>query len=253
MKKQSSLPVKTWCHVAAWSISLVGGVPSKASAAVIAQTFERPLAPNTHNFGPNAVKNYLVGGKDYRLQWRIAPLAVDLDRNGTTDLTIVGKIGPTDTMHVSLTGRNETWALPNFNLQTFPLALPRGSQLGSSLTSNNPRAGWFNDADAILPGVLTAAAQGDPISGYFLPDIPFEQKYLGVRFERDGAMHYGWMGISGYANIGQEIYIHAWAYESQPDTSIIVGQIPEPGAGLLATASVLLVTLGRRRKQTCDK
>ena len=148
MKKQSSLPVKTWCHVAAWSISLVGGVPSKASAAVIAQTFERPLAPNTINFGPNAVANYLVGGKDYRLQWRIAPLAVDLDRNGTTDLTIVGTIGVADTMRVSLTGRNEAWALAFFNLESYPLALPSGSLLGTSITSDDPRVGWFNDADA---------------------------------------------------------------------------------------------------------
>ena len=63
MKKHPFLPLKAWSHVVAWGISLFGGVLSRASASVIAQTFERPLAPNTRNFSPSAVANYLVGGK----------------------------------------------------------------------------------------------------------------------------------------------------------------------------------------------
>ena len=138
-------------------------------------------------------------------------------------------------------------------ISSYASALARGSEAGPSLTSGNPRIGWFNDADALKPGVLTIGAQGEPLQSNFVPEVPFQQKYLGVRFERDGALHYGWVGISGYANIGQEIYIHAWAYESEPDKAIIVGQIPEPGAGLLAAASALLMTLRRKRNPTRDK
>ena len=235
----------------AFGIILCGAL-LPASAVVIAQTFEPPLAPNTHHFGPSAVANYIVGGKDYRLQWRLAPFAVDLDSNGTTDLTFVGTVGVTDIMQVSLTGRNETWAGLAYSngvlTGSYTSAFKRGSEAGPSLTSGDPRIGWFNDADAPVPGILTVGAQGDPLQSDFIPDVPFGQKYLGVRFERDGALHYGWVGISGYVNIGQEIYIHAWAYESEPNTAIIVGQIPEPKAALLAPASGLLVALRRKRK-----
>ena len=242
--------------MAAWRISLFGGI-SPASTAVIAQTFERPLAPNTRNFGPNAVLGYGWNGQIYRFQWRLAPLAVDMDSNGTTDLTIVGTTGVTDAMRVSLTGRNEVWASLSYSngvlISSYASALARGSEAGPSLTSGNPRVGWFNNADAPKPAYLAIGDQGKPLQSSFIPDVPFEQKYLGVRFEREGALHYGWVGISGYANIGRELYIHAWAYESEPDTAIIIGQIPEPGAGLLAAASGLLLTLRRKRNQMRDK
>ena len=234
--------------LAAWVAGL-----SPTSAAVIAQTFTIPLAPNTLHWGPDVQAGRIYQNKFFPMQWQLAPMAVDLDNNGTTDLTIVGTIGVIDTMRVSLTGRNEVWALGFFDLESFPLALPRGSQLGSPLISDDTRVGWFNDTDAKSAGILTMGDQGKPLQTYFKPDVPFEQKYLGVRFERDGALHYGWVGISGYANIGRELYIHAWAYESEPDTAIIIGQIPEPGAGLLAAASGLLLTLRRKRNQMRDK
>ena len=237
----------------AFGISLCSGL-LPASAAVIVQTFEPPLAPNTRSFGPSAVAGYVWNGSIYRFQWRLVPFAVDLDSNGTTDLTFTGTVqeGNTDRMYASLTGRNEAWAQLSYSngvlISSYASALARGSQVGPSLASGNPRIGWFNDADSPVPGILTVGLQGAPLQTSFVPDVPFEQKYLGVRFERNGAMHYGWVGISGYANIGQEIYIHAWAYESEPNTAIIVGQIPEPAAGLLAAISGLLVGLRRKRK-----
>ena len=249
MKKLSYLHAKPWVRVLVCLASHPAG-QMQASAAVIAQTFERPLAPNTLNRGPSALPNYAVGGKLRLLQWRIAPLAVDLDNNGTTDLTFTGRVSSNqiNSMHVSLTGRNEAWATITGDPANAALALPRGSQAGPSLTSGNPLTGWFNDADALGPAYLTVGYNREPYLGHFLPDIPFEQKYLGVRFERDGAMHYGWVGISGYASIGQEIYIHAWAYESEPEKAITIGQIPEPGAWLLASAGGLLAALRRQRK-----
>ena len=236
----------------ACGFSLFGGL-SSASAAVIAQTFAVPLAPNTLNWGPDVKAGLEYQKRFYPMQWRIAPLAVDLDSNGTTDLTFTGTVGSTiNTMQVSLIGRNEAWIslqISDGNLMGgYAHAFKSGSPIGPALTPQYPGDGWFNDADLPRQPELTVGEQGRPLGGAFLPDIPFQQKYLGVRFERDGAMHYGWVGISGYANIGQEIYIHAWAYESQPETAITIGQIPEPGAWLLASAGGLLAALRRQRK-----
>ena len=84
----------------------------------------------------------------------------------------------------------------------------------------------------IAPGshfsVLIETYESNPASGAFFPSYLFEQKYLGFRFEREGALHYGWMALSGFAFYGEEIYVYSWAYESAPDTALIVGQLPEP-------------------------
>jgi hypothetical protein len=256
MKKRFSLRRMAWVFgMACWSGPDGGLTP--APAAVIAQTFARPLAPNTLSWGPDVQAVVEYQQRAYPMQWRIAPLAVDLDNNGTVDLTFSGDESPfINSMGVNLTGRNEVWATIGVSVppvDLYAVALKSGLQLGPSFVSGKPTLGWFNDEDAPGPAILMAGIQGTAYRGTFLPDVPFEQKYLGVRFEREGALHYGWVGISGYANIGQEIYIHAWAYESEPDTAIIVGQIPEPGAGLLAAASGLLLTLWRKRNQTSDK
>ena len=251
MKKRAIPGITSWTGVGACCFSLLSGL-YPASAAVIAQTFEQPLAPNTLNWGPDVQAVHEYQKKLYRFQWRLAPLGVDLDSNGTSDLTFTGTESNTNnTMRVSLTGRNEVWATlygMAHNRIIDALVLRRGSEAGPSLSSANTASGWFNDADAPEPALLTSGIGQIPYKGNFLPDVPFEQKFLGVRFERDGAMHYGWVGISGYANIGQEIYIHAWAYESQPETAITIGQIPEPGAWLLASAGGLLAALRRQRK-----
>ena len=52
MKKRTYLHSRPWPGVMACGFSLFGGL-SSASAAVIAQTFAVPLAPNTLNWGPD--------------------------------------------------------------------------------------------------------------------------------------------------------------------------------------------------------
>ena len=57
----------------------------------------------------------------------------------------------------------------------------------------------------------------------------------------------GWLAISGgHIFNGQELYIHAWAYESDPGKGLFAGQIPEPGSSLLLVMGALLLgTRGR--------
>ena len=176
-------------------------------------------------------------------QWRLAPYTVDLDGNGTGDLTFMHKEQPadgSDKMNVSLTGRNQIWASADGNTghyrASFALALVAGIEIGPSLFSSDPRIGWHNDDNLIEPSDLNHAIGNNP---------SFTRRYLGFRFEREGALHYAWMSISGLDNYdGTEVYIHAWAWESVLGKGILVGAIPEPGVGWLL---MLGAWLGLRR------
>ena len=228
------------------STSLLLPTPPLASGAVVFQAFERPLAPNI-NHREGYLSPYVVDGKSYFFQWKLAPYAVDLDGNGTRDLTFVHRFQSTDGYHlmnVSVTGRSQIWAradgIDGHYRASVALALVAGSQIGSSLLSDNPRDGWHNDDELVDPSKVEAAIGNS---------APFEQKYLGLRFERGRDIHYAWMAVSGFrgGEPGKEVFIHAWAWESEPGKGIRAGAIPEPGAGWLAMAGGWLCMRRRRR------
>ena len=219
--------------------------PAAACGAVIYQSFARPLAPNIQR-GEGNQTDLLFEGKAVVFQWRLAPYTVDLDGNGTGDLTFMHKKQPadgSDKMNVSLTGRNQIWAEADGNTghyrASFALALVAGIEIGPSLFSSNPRIGWHNDDNLIEPSNLVSAIGNNP---------SFTRKNLGFRFERDGALHYAWMEISGRYNYsGGDVFIHAWAWDSELGKGILVGAIPEPGVGWLL---LLGAWLGLRRERS---
>ncbi|MFK7884756.1 MAG: GC-type dockerin domain-anchored protein [Phycisphaerales bacterium] len=57
---------------------------------------------------------------------------------------------------------------------------------------------------------------------YFDPDLHGRLGYVGVSFEIESRIHYGWIKLirSGQGSAG----IVAWAYESEPDTPIVVDE-----------------------------
>jgi hypothetical protein len=59
--------------------------------------------------------------------------------------------------------------------------------------------------------------------------------FVGLRFQYEGTMHYGWMEIANSENVASG-QVLGWAYETRPDTPIFAGQVPEPG-----TFSLLLI------------
>ena len=241
MSRRTSLFSLPLAVTVSWCLS-----SSPVAGAVVFETFTTPLAPNTRNFGPGAVANYFYQGKIYNFQWRLSPFAVDLDGNGTTDLTFEGNNRDIRFMHVSLAGENRVWATVYSSLRINAVGLPDSSFIGPSLASDNPQTVWLGEVNTGTPILMLSGDSAGPIGGEF-GQKPFEQKYLGVRFQREGALHYGWLAISGgHIFNGQELYIHAWAYESEPGKGLIAGQIPEPGSSLLVAAGALL--LGTRRR-----
>ena len=75
--------------------------------------------------------------------------------------------------------------------------------------------------------------------------------YLGMKFD-DGAgtVNYGWAEITlDQAGQNQTIELHAYAYETETDTAIKTGAIPEPSTlGILALGAVGLAAWRRRQK-----
>ena len=156
-------------------------------------------------------------------------------------------------MFVTQHGRNQVWSLAGgaagFDFGSHALSLAAGSTIGPSLHHAFPQVGWHNDDDTRAPSILMESEAGRPVSGTFFPKFLFEQKYLGFRFERDGALDYGWLALSAYSSYGSEIYAYSWAYESEPDTPLIVGQILEPAVHFLLAGVVWCAAMRRTRSR----
>ncbi len=72
---------------------------------------------------------------------------------------------------------------------------------------------------------------------------------LGFRFiGSDSQTHYGWANMTMDASFhATTLSVDNWAYEDEPNTAIIVGQIPEPGAVAGGLGALALGAAGLRR------
>lgn len=76
-----------------------------------------------------------------------------------------------------------------------------------------------------------------------------QNAYMGIEFEIDGSMHYGWIDLYVASGIPYA-QIYGWGYETEPGVSLLagVGMIPEPATSALLVAGGLLLAF--RRKKT---
>lgn len=75
-----------------------------------------------------------------------------------------------------------------------------------------------------------------------------QRAYMGVKFDIDGAMHYGWIDlVVASHNAYAEIY--GWGYETEPGVSIPAGAvaIPEPATTMLFIGGLLTIGCTLRR------
>ena len=74
-----------------------------------------------------------------------------------------------------------------------------------------------------------------------------ERSAIGIEFEAEDGIHYGYFDISPFSRIAPRIILHGWAWETEPGKAILAGQVPEPSS-LLLLASGACIALSRRRR-----
>lgn len=103
---------------------------------------------------------------------------------------------------------------------------------------------------ATTPGVWVERFPGPFLVGSIVyssggSTIPYDtERFFAVELHLDGELHYGWIAVKTLFT-GNSGYVRGWAFETDPDTEILAGVIPEPSVVLLVFAAGLF--LGARR------
>lgn len=123
----------------------------------------------------------------------------------------------------------------------------------------NDKALALNKGYSIGPGVSASFASrpdfwtvtGTQVNGNW-PGA--SHKYLGVRIPIGGGSYqYAWVEVSA-ASARNSITIHGYAYETEADTPIPAGSVPEPsGLALFALGAAGVVAWRRRQKKRAEK
>ena len=158
---------------------------------------------------------------------------IDLNNDGTQDFNIVTNGGG---MNLEALSTNEIACGAIFGFPEvggFAQTVHAGAIIGAYQDGYN--YDW-------TPGFGSMVA----INGITHPPLIYgywgsNRDYLGVRFKIAGQTHYGWIQMYLPATEGAG-FIEGFAYESEPNTSIIAGAIPEPSTVIffaMASASLL--------------
>lgn len=169
-----------------------------------------------------------------------ASVSFDLNGDGITDYVLSLNLNavsllPQDGNRIVASGGSDLVA-----------ALNKNEVISSSL---NPTYQWYSgvatiggsaifDGQYYYDGNFTGSNGGSLVigqDGVFIVDA-----YIGLEFQIGGLTHYGWMEVYNYPNAaaGQVL---GWAYDSSPNTTIVIGVVPEPGTfALLALGAAPL-------------
>ena len=104
---------------------------------------------------------------------------------------------------------------------------------------------WFGDGVG-YDNLITCLNSGGPVCvGRFAG----QRAYMGVAFEIDAAIHYGWIDLL-VAPDNPYAEIYGWGYETEPGVGILAGagMIPEPATSALLAVGGLLLALRRKWK-----
>jgi hypothetical protein len=175
--------------------------------------------------GPSAQAQVVYTPTDLKLSH--GALTFDIDANGTSDFSLAND--ETSSFYfvggiLFVTG-NQTEAnaiIGHTGKQTYEaVPVPQGVSIGSNspgsfLVANHSHAPFMAEAASSYFGTV--------LSGPFANTT---NKYMGMRFTDNGAVHYGWMRLTVTADPQRFpaviVKVSGYAYEATPDTAIIAG------------------------------
>ncbi len=141
--------------------------------------------------------------------------SVDVDENGVVDYQTDPHSSAWTLAFMGATWMNGFLCAADSGQVTF---LPEGSVVGPA-----------REQDAFSYANLLVVFAIDNWWGTGDYSLPAGHHFIGIQFQRDGAAHYGWLGI---VVEGDAPWITATiteiAWESEPDTPIVVGCAPSP-------------------------
>ncbi len=160
--------------------------------------------------------------------WIPAPdelFELDMDSNGIIDFNLAAGMTHFSGISSSNPGVNKylTLSSPPPNIGGSVAALDFGYIISPNSGEGTPEE-WFGlegwDPFIIL---LSTGETGEFID---------HRGYVGLQFEAEDGIHYGWLDIEG-VQTRSSIQIYGWAYESTPGVGIVAGAVPEPSSVVL--------------------
>lgn len=161
---------------------------------------------------------------------------LDMDFNSVVDIVFHSDW---TTYRLSNTGNSAILALPSTppDEGSFIIPLSYGDYIGPDLETP---AEWYDEESGGLFVSCMAVGPDEVLCiGLWPPEGLIG--YFGLQFYIDDNVHYGWimMDFTDFGTAGGNIV--GWAYESNPDTPIMAGVIPEPGTLLLVLLGMVFI------------
>ncbi len=206
-------------------------------ALMLATAFSRALAQGIIYGTPQQPAYYAAG--------IIVSYNLDVNGDGNPDFVLISEAGD---VLIQPLGNNSLITIPELppDLGYFVAALPSGFTVGSSL---DPIYQWYYPNTDQFGTAAIGAQEGIDNQIYTLGYFTGQTAYSGFDLYYDGANHYGWMQIANpYGFVAGQVV--DWAYESDPNTPIEAGEVPEPETWMLTVIGGLTLTLVRRKRKS---